>query len=119
MSKQWSQSYANLVVIKSMSKVFGVAGIRLGYLLSADRAFINAVRASLPIWNINGLAEEFSTRRRPLSTTSSSASCELTLEKPVYSSTGTCLHLPGIDAIEPDANFVLVQNSPSPAAYAT
>ena len=40
-------------------EVFGVAGLRLGYLLSADREFIDAVRAALPIWNINGLAEEF------------------------------------------------------------
>jgi histidinol-phosphate/aromatic aminotransferase/cobyric acid decarboxylase-like protein len=105
--------YANLVVIKSMSKVFGVAGIRLGYLLSADRAFINAVRGSLPIWNINGVAEEFlrivGRYRREFF-----ASCELTLE--------TCLQLyrdlsalPGIEVIEPDANFVLCKLT-NPAA---
>ena len=105
--------HANLVVIKSMSKVFGVAGIRLGYLLSADREFIDAVRASLPIWNINGLAEEFlrivGRYRREFF-----ASCELTLE--------TCLQLyrdlsalPGIEVIEPDANFVLCKLT-NPAA---
>ena len=99
------EEHRNLVVIKSMSKVFGVAGIRLGYLLSADRAFIKAVRASLPIWNINGLAEEFlrivGRYRREFF-----ASCELTRE--------TCQQLsrdlsalPGIDVIEPDANFIL------------
>lgn len=99
------EKHNNLVVIKSMSKVFGVAGIRLGYLLSADRAFIKAVRASLPIWNINGLAEEFlrivGRYRREFF-----ASCELTRE--------TCQQfyrdlsaLPGIDVIEPDANFIL------------
>ena len=105
--------HANLVVIKSMSKVFGVAGIRLGYLLSADRGFINAVRASLPIWNINGVAEEFlrivGRYRREFN-----ASRELTLE--------TCLQLyrelsalPGIEVIEPDANFVLCKLT-NPAA---
>ena len=99
------ENHNNLVVIKSMSKVFGVAGIRLGYLLSADRAFIKAVRASLPIWNINGLAEEFlrivGRYRREFF-----ASCELTRE--------TCQQLsrdlsalPGIDVIDPDANFIL------------
>lgn len=98
-------NYNNLVVIKSMSKVFGVAGVRLGYLLSADQAFIDAVRASLPIWNINGLAEEFlrvvGRYRREFF-----ASCELTRE--------TCLQfyrelaaLPGIEPVKPDANFVL------------
>ena len=99
------EKHNNLVVIKSMSKVFGVAGIRLGYLLSADRAFIKAVRASLPIWNINGLAEEFlrvvGRYRREFF-----ASCKLTRE--------TCLQfyqdlskLPGIEPIMPDANFIL------------
>jgi histidinol-phosphate/aromatic aminotransferase/cobyric acid decarboxylase-like protein len=99
--------HTNLVVIKSMSKVFGVAGIRLGYLLSADLQFINGIRASLPIWNINGVAEEFlriiGRYRRDFF-----ASCDLTRE--------TCLQfyrdlsaLPGIKAIEPDANFVLCQ----------
>ena len=53
------ESCRNLVVLKSMSKVFGVAGIRLGYLLSGDRSLIDAVRSFLPIWNINGLAEDF------------------------------------------------------------
>ena len=53
------EQHTNLVVIKSLSKVFGIAGLRIGYLLSADRDLINAVRAALPIWNINGLAEEF------------------------------------------------------------
>jgi histidinol-phosphate/aromatic aminotransferase/cobyric acid decarboxylase-like protein/CTP:phosphocholine cytidylyltransferase-like protein len=105
--------YTNLVVIKSMSKVFGVAGIRLGYLLSVDRSFIKAVRASLPIWNINGLAEEFlrivGRYRREFF-----ASCKLTREscQQFYRDLSV---LPGIDAIEPDANFILCKLT-NPAA---
>ena len=49
--------YPNLAVIKSMSKVYGVCGLRLGYVASADRGFIDKVRRALPIWNVNGLAE--------------------------------------------------------------
>ena len=99
------ETYPNLVVIKSISKVFGVAGLRLGYLLSADREFVNTVRGCLPIWNINGLAEEFlrtvGRYRREFS-----ESCDLTRV--------TCaalyeelLGVPGLAPIEPDANFVL------------
>ena len=51
--------YPNLVILKSMSKVFGVAGLRLGYLLTANAGFAEAVRRQLPIWNINGLGEAF------------------------------------------------------------
>ncbi len=49
----------NLVILKSMSKVYGVGGLRLGYLVSANVPFLARVRGQLPIWNINGLAEGF------------------------------------------------------------
>ncbi|MFV1980464.1 MAG: aminotransferase class I/II-fold pyridoxal phosphate-dependent enzyme [Rhodothermia bacterium] len=99
------EAYPNLTVIKSVSKVFGVAGLRLGYLLSTDREFINDIRGALPIWNINGLAEEFlrmiGRYRREFSD-----SCDLTR--------ATCRELyldlqalPGILPIESDANFIL------------
>ena len=52
-------NHPNLVVIKSMSKVFGIAGLRIGYLLTADRGLAGDVRAHLPIWNLNGIAESF------------------------------------------------------------
>ena len=98
-------SISSLVVIKSMSKVFGIAGLRLGYLLSRDREFIQTVRRSLPIWNVNGLAEEFlrtvGRYRRAFS-----ESCDLTRShyRELYAELRA---LSGIEPIEPDANFVL------------
>ena len=49
----------NILLLKSMSKVFGIAGLRLGYLLSSDTRVTDAVRRQLPIWNVNGLGEAF------------------------------------------------------------
>jgi histidinol-phosphate/aromatic aminotransferase/cobyric acid decarboxylase-like protein/choline kinase len=49
----------NIVIIKSLSKAYGVAGLRLGYLACADEDLLGAVLAELPIWNINGQAEAF------------------------------------------------------------
>ena len=51
--------YPNLIAIKSLSKSYGIPGIRLGILASADRAFTKDVRAQIPIWNINSFAEYF------------------------------------------------------------
>jgi len=51
--------YPNLAILKSMSKVYGICGVRLGYLLTANHDFARRVRKGLPIWNINGFAEEF------------------------------------------------------------
>ncbi|MCP5031572.1 MAG: aminotransferase class I/II-fold pyridoxal phosphate-dependent enzyme [Actinomycetia bacterium] len=98
-------SVANLVVIKSMSKVFGIAGLRIGYVLSADREFIRTVRASLPIWNVNGLAEEF-LRTVGRYRNEFWESCDLTRSScaELYADLRA---LPGIEPVEPDANFVL------------
>ena len=47
------EKYPDLYVIKSISKSYGVPGIRLGILASADMNLLNKVRKELPIWNIN------------------------------------------------------------------
>jgi histidinol-phosphate/aromatic aminotransferase/cobyric acid decarboxylase-like protein len=53
------ERYPNIVILKSMSKVYGICGLRIGYMLTANSAFSEAVRKSIPIWNVNGFAEEF------------------------------------------------------------
>lgn len=102
-------NHGNLAVIKSMSKVFGVAGVRLGYLLSADLPFIQAVRSSLPIWNINGLAEEF---LRVVGRYRSEFfdSCELT-RKTCQQFYADLSAIPELDPVRPDANFILCKIS--------
>jgi histidinol-phosphate/aromatic aminotransferase/cobyric acid decarboxylase-like protein/choline kinase len=51
--------YPNLVLIRSLSKEFGIPGLRLGYLASANEKFVRQMRKLCPIWNINSLAEAF------------------------------------------------------------
>lgn len=53
------EKYSNLYVIKSISKSYGVPGIRLGILASADMILLDKVRTELPIWNINSYGEFF------------------------------------------------------------
>jgi histidinol-phosphate/aromatic aminotransferase/cobyric acid decarboxylase-like protein/NDP-sugar pyrophosphorylase family protein len=52
-------AYQNLVIVKSMSKAFGIGGLRLGYLLTANSEVAESVRSQVPIWNVNGFAESF------------------------------------------------------------
>lgn len=49
----------NLIVIKSISKSYGVPGLRLGILASSDEELIKNIKAEVPIWNINSFAEYF------------------------------------------------------------
>jgi histidinol-phosphate/aromatic aminotransferase/cobyric acid decarboxylase-like protein len=53
--------YPNLAVMKSMSKAYGICGLRLGYVLTANTAFAERIRSEVPIWNVNALAEMFLT----------------------------------------------------------
>lgn len=51
--------YNNLIVIKSISKSYGVPGIRLGIMASADTKLVENCRKKLPVWNINSFGEYF------------------------------------------------------------
>lgn len=51
--------YENLIVIKSISKSYGVPGLRLGILASGNNDIINILNNNLPVWNINSFAEYF------------------------------------------------------------
>ncbi|MBQ0123251.1 MAG: aminotransferase class I/II-fold pyridoxal phosphate-dependent enzyme [Bacteroidales bacterium] len=53
------ERYPGMVVIKSISKSYGVPGLRLGLLASADRNLIASLKTDVPIWNINSFAEFF------------------------------------------------------------
>ncbi|MDE0950943.1 MAG: aminotransferase class I/II-fold pyridoxal phosphate-dependent enzyme [Halioglobus sp.] len=57
--EQEIENYPNMVIFKSMSKAYGICGLRIGYMLSANSEFTQAVRSGVHIWNINGFAEEF------------------------------------------------------------
>lgn len=51
--------YSDLVVIKSISKSYGVPGLRLGVLASGNEKYIKIINNNLPVWNINSFAEYF------------------------------------------------------------
>ena len=53
-----SQQFPNLVLIKSMSKDFGIAGIRAGYAIM-DEHKVNHLLKQGYLWNLSGLAEYF------------------------------------------------------------
>jgi len=53
-----TRRFPNLVLVKSMSKDFGVAGLRAGYaVMSSER--VDALLGGGLLWNSNGLAEYF------------------------------------------------------------
>lgn len=53
------EAYTNLTVIKSISKSYGVPGLRLGILASSDTEMINHIKKDVSIWNINSFGEYY------------------------------------------------------------
>jgi len=57
-SEELVQKYPNLIIIKSMSKDFGIAGIRAGYGVMAEEK-VNMLLSNGYLWNVSGLANYF------------------------------------------------------------
>ncbi|MGV1005242.1 MAG: aminotransferase class I/II-fold pyridoxal phosphate-dependent enzyme [Candidatus Nanopelagicales bacterium] len=51
--------YPNIIVVKSISKSFGVPGARLGVVATSNREILQRCGAGLPVWNVNSLGELF------------------------------------------------------------
>ncbi|MFC1953682.1 aminotransferase class I/II-fold pyridoxal phosphate-dependent enzyme [Chloroflexota bacterium] len=96
--------HENLAIIKSLSKAYGICGLRLGYLLTANQELASAIRKEIPIWNINGFAEDF-LRLLPRYRQDFLASCEKVRSDrdDLYMNLSS---IPGITVYKPEANFV-------------
>lgn len=49
--------YPSLIIVKSISKSFGVPGLRLGILASQNACLITSIKEDVAIWNINSFGE--------------------------------------------------------------
>lgn len=49
--------YPNICIIKSISKSYGVPGLRLGIIATSDNTLISQLKKDVSIWNINSFAE--------------------------------------------------------------
>jgi len=96
--------HGNLAILKSMSKAYGICGLRLGYLLTANQGLATAVRNKVSIWNVNGFAEAF-LRLLPRYRRDFIESCQKVRgdRDNLHQSLAS---IPGMTAYKPDANFV-------------
>ena len=56
---QWTPALlarGNLIILRSMTKAWGLAGLRLGYVI-ADEKLANPLRTAKPPWNVNACAQ--------------------------------------------------------------
>ncbi len=53
------EKYNNLIVIKSISKSYGIPGVRLGVLATSNEEILTNIKKYISIWNINSFAEYY------------------------------------------------------------
>lgn len=49
--------YRGIIIIKSLTKIYGIPGLRLGYMASRDRSIIDKIRGIQEPWSVNSLAQ--------------------------------------------------------------
>jgi threonine-phosphate decarboxylase len=102
--EQEIENYPNIAIFKSMSKAYGICGIRIGYMLTANLKFAEAVKKGVHIWNINGFAEEF-LRLLPDYKDQFIESCKL-VRKDRNNLFEKLSQIEGMTVFKPDANFI-------------
>ena len=51
------ERFPNLLILRAFTKIFAIPGVRLGYLLGSDAAFLKKVERQLPEWNLSAFAQ--------------------------------------------------------------
>jgi len=106
-STELLNKYSNLIVIKSISKSYGIPGFRLGILASSDTELVGKIKKTNSIWNINSFGEYFFQIYEKYSKTYL-ASCDKIAEERARF-TKELSALPGMKVYPSQSNFVMIK----------
>jgi len=99
--------FPNLLIVRSMSKNYGVPGLRLGFCYSRNREMIRKVRALVPTWHLNIIAEYFLTLL--LSSTAEYKESLRRITSDVALLRDELAAIPGLCVYPTGSNFVLIR----------
>ncbi len=100
------EKYPNVIVVKSISKSFGVPGLRLGVLASSDKSLLKDLKEEMQVWNINSFGEYY-LQVYNLYSKDYLASCDLIAEQREYM-ISELRKIKGIKVYDSEANYVMV-----------
>ena len=55
--KAYMDEFQNLIILRAFTKIYGIAGVRLGYALTSNEILIQSMRAQLQPWNTSVLSQ--------------------------------------------------------------
>lgn len=98
---------SHLYVMKSISKSYGVPGLRLGVLASGNREIIAAMKKDVAIWNINSFGEFYMQIEEKYKKDYQAALVKIRAERNRFQS--ELAKIKGVRVIPSQANFVMVE----------
>lgn len=97
----------HLYVMKSISKSYGVPGLRLGILVSGDADTIAAMKKDVAIWNINSFAEFYLQIAEKYQKDYDKALVQIRQERDRFQAALSAT--PGLRVIPSQANYIMVE----------
>ena len=101
------EAHPLLYVMKSISKSYGVPGLRLGVLASGDVQMIGALKRDVSIWNINSFAERYLQIEQKYAKDYDAALKRIRAERARFAA--ALAEVPGIRVIPSQANYIMVE----------
>ena len=103
---EFISEYPNVIVIKSISKSYGVPGLRLGLLATSDENLLKEIKDEMQVWNINSFAEYYLQIYQLYSKTYDEACDKIVEEREWLSSELT--KFKGVKVYPSSANYIMV-----------
>jgi len=100
-------NYPHLFIMKSISKSYGVPGLRLGVLASGDTEMISLMKKDVAIWNINSFAEFYMQIEEKYKPDYKKALESFRRERSRFSE--ELSRIDGITVIPSQANFIMIR----------
>ncbi len=101
------ESNKNLFVVKSISKSYGVPGLRLGVIASSNTESIKKIKEDVSIWNINSFAEFYMQIEEKYAASYKTSLDKLKAERSyLYEGINK---IRGLRAIHSEANYMMVE----------
>jgi threonine-phosphate decarboxylase len=102
--------FPNVIVLKSLGKIYGTCGLRIGYAASANAQTMNEIRGALPAWNVNTFAEFFLSKLPHLAHAANQSWMRVGSDRDkLYAD---LCSIDGMRVLKPDANFAFCELPP-------
>ena len=97
---------ANVIVLRSLTKFYGVPGLRVGYAVAGE-ARAKAIGDALPTWSVNTLAQAFAVKALGDTEYAARSRSYVATERRRFAAALAQIH--GIEVFESEVNFLLLR----------